>query len=188
MIFKLLADRLPEDDDLASQPTLSRFENSISASSLLQLEEWYIERFVRSFSEPPREITLDVDLFDDPTHGQQQLTFFHGHYDQYQYQVRAITCAENDFVVLPVRFSTAHEALPCCPEDSSYEPASQLLDVPPGGKGETYTHLPITGLLRPPWAVKNQVLERKRLPFDRTWFCSCFPITFSIPLACPGDR
>jgi len=55
------------------------------------LEEWYIERFVSSFSEPPREITLDVDLFDDPTHGQQQLTFFHGHYDQYQYQVRAIT-------------------------------------------------------------------------------------------------
>ena len=112
VIFKLLADRLPEDDDLASQPTLSRFENSISASSLLQLEEWYIERFVRSFSEPPREITLDVDLFDDPTHGQQQLTFFHGHYDQYQYQVRAITCAENDFVVLPVLlYGTADAAL-----------------------------------------------------------------------------
>src|SRR5215472_11287360 len=29
-VFKLLADRSPQDDDLASQPTLSRFENAIS--------------------------------------------------------------------------------------------------------------------------------------------------------------
>ncbi len=101
-VFKLLADRLPEDDDLASQPTLSRFENAITPKSLLRLEEWFIERFVNSFDEPPRELTLDVDVFDDPTHGKQQLTFFHGYYKQYQYLVRAFTCAENDQVVLPV--------------------------------------------------------------------------------------
>ena len=101
-VFKLLADRLPEDDDLASQPTLSRFENAITPKSLLRLEQWFIERFVNSFDEPPRELTLDVDVFDDPTHGKQQLTFFHGYYKQYQYLVRAFTCAENDQVVLPV--------------------------------------------------------------------------------------
>ncbi len=111
-IFKLLANRLPEDDDLASQPTLSRFENSITARSLLRLEDWFIERFVNSFEQPPREVTLDVDVFDDPTHGAQQLTFFHGYYKQYQYQVRAITCAENDAVVLPVLlYGTADVAL-----------------------------------------------------------------------------
>src|SRR5215475_15472473 len=33
-VFKLLADRSPNDDDLASQPTLSRFENAISIKSL----------------------------------------------------------------------------------------------------------------------------------------------------------
>lgn len=111
-VFKLLAGRLPDDDDLASQPTLSRFENSISPSSLLRLEEWFVERFVNSFSEPPREITLDIDAFDDPAHGQQQLVFYHGFYDQYQYLVRAITCAENDLVVLPVLlFGTADPAL-----------------------------------------------------------------------------
>ena len=33
-VFKLLANRLPEDDDLASQPTLSRFENAITPKSL----------------------------------------------------------------------------------------------------------------------------------------------------------
>jgi hypothetical protein len=111
-VFKLLADRLPEDDNLASQPTLSRFENSITPSSLLRLEAWFLERFVNSFSEPPREVTLDIDVFDDPTHGQQQLTLFHGFYKQYQYLVRAITCAENDLVVLPsLLYGTADPAL-----------------------------------------------------------------------------
>ena len=46
-------------------------------------------------------MTLDVDVFDDPTHGAQQRTRFHGYYMQYQYLVRAITCAENDMVMLP---------------------------------------------------------------------------------------
>ncbi len=111
-VFKLLAGRLPDDDDLASQPTLSRFENAITPRSLLRLEEWFIERFVNSFDEPPREVTLDVDVFDDPTHGDQQLTLFHGYYGQYQYLVRAITCAENDMVVLPtLLYGTADVAL-----------------------------------------------------------------------------
>jgi hypothetical protein len=111
-VFKLLADRSPEDDDLASQPTLSRFENAVTPRALLRLEEWFVERFVNSFDEPPREVTLDIDVFDDPTHGQQQLTFFHGYYSQYQYLVRAITCAENDMVVLPVLlYGTADAAL-----------------------------------------------------------------------------
>ena len=111
-VFKLLANRLPDDDDLASQPTLSRFENAVSPRSLLRLEDWFIDRFVNSFREPPREVTLDIDVFDDATHGQQQLTLFHGFYKQYQYLVRAITCAENDMVVLPaLLYGTADPVL-----------------------------------------------------------------------------
>lgn len=111
-VFKLLADRLPTDADLASQPTLSRFENAVTPGSLLRLEQWFIDRFVDSFDEPPREVTLDIDVFDDPTHGDQQLTLFHGYYGQYQYLVRAITCAENDLVVLPaLLYGTADPAL-----------------------------------------------------------------------------
>ncbi len=111
-LFKLLASRLPSDDDLASQPTLSRFENSVTARSLLNLETWFLERFVASFEQVPARVTLDIDVFDDPTHGQQQLTLFHGYYDQYQYLVRAITCAENDQVALPVLlYGTAHPTL-----------------------------------------------------------------------------
>ena len=99
-IFKLIADRLPLDDDLASQPTLSRFENAIDIASLWRLQDVFIDKFIDSFDEPPREITLDIDPFDDPTHGQQQLTFFHGYYGQYQYLPRVITCAQNDLVVM----------------------------------------------------------------------------------------
>ena len=110
-VFKMIADRLSDDTDLASQPTLSRFENAVTPADLLRLEEWFIQRFVDSFDETPIEITLDIDVFDDPTHGQQQLIFFHGYYKQYQYLVRAITCAEKDLVVLPaLLYSTADPA------------------------------------------------------------------------------
>jgi hypothetical protein len=110
-VFKIVAGRRPDGHDLASQPTLSRLENAVTASELLQLEDWFIDEFIASFAEPPRELTLDIDAFDDPTHGAQQLTFFHGYYSQYQYQPVVITCAENDQVALPVLlYGTAHAA------------------------------------------------------------------------------
>lgn len=111
-VFKLIAGRSPEDDDLASQPTLSRFENAIGPKSLFQLQDVLIDQFIASFDEPPGHLTFDIDTFDDPTHGAQQLTFFHGYYDQYQYQPRVITCAENDQVVMAaLLFGTASPTL-----------------------------------------------------------------------------
>jgi hypothetical protein len=98
--FKLLADRLPDDPDLASQPTLSRFENAVTIADLKRLREFLVESFLESFDEPPARITLDFDVFDDPAHGQQQLIMFHGYYEQYQYLPIAVTCAETDAVVL----------------------------------------------------------------------------------------
>src|SRR5262249_26691737 len=53
-VFKLLADRSPEDDDLASQPTLSRFENAISIRSLKRLRDVFLDQFIASFENPPR--------------------------------------------------------------------------------------------------------------------------------------
>lgn len=99
-IFKLLADRSPDEDDLASQPTLSRFENAVSIPDLYRLRDVLMDQFVQSFETPPGHLTLDFDAFDDPTHGQQQLTFFHGFYEQYQYLPLVVTCAENDLVLL----------------------------------------------------------------------------------------
>jgi Transposase DDE domain group 1 len=111
-VFKLLAGRQPSDDELASQPTLSRFENAIDIPSLWRLREVLVDQFLASFDEPPRRLTFDIDTFDDPTHGDQQLTFFHGYYEQYQYQPRLITCAQNDLVVMAcLLHGTAHAAL-----------------------------------------------------------------------------
>lgn len=111
-IFKLVAGRLPTDRDLASQPTLSRFENEVTIADLWRLRDLLVDQFIASFDQPPRQLTLDVDAFDDPTHGHQQLTLFHGFYDQYQYLPIVFTCAENDAVVLiGLRHGTAAAAL-----------------------------------------------------------------------------
>lgn len=106
-VFKLIADRSPDGHELASQPTLSRFENAVTPADLFRLRDVLVDQFIDSFETPPAEITLDVDAFDDPTHGRQQLTLFHGYYGQYQYLPLAVTCAENDYILLVgLRFGT----------------------------------------------------------------------------------
>jgi hypothetical protein len=111
-VFKLVAGRTPSDQDLASQPTLSRFENAVSISDLWRLRDVIMNLFIQSFATPPTRLTLDVDAFEDPTHGHQQLTMFHGYYEQYQYLPVAFTCAENDAVLLVgLRHGTCHAAL-----------------------------------------------------------------------------
>jgi hypothetical protein len=70
-VFKLLADRSPEDDDLASQPTLSRCENAIAIKSLKRLRDGFLDQFIASFDTPPRHLTFALDAVDDPAHGRQ---------------------------------------------------------------------------------------------------------------------
>jgi len=111
-VFKLVGGRAPQDDDLASQPTLSRFENAVDISSLWQLHDFFIDDFIRSFEKPPAFLTLDIDAMDDPCHGQQQLALFHGFYDQYQYLPLIVSCAETKQIVWPsLRPGSVHAAL-----------------------------------------------------------------------------
>ena len=89
-VFKLIADRLPEDEALASQPTLSRFENLATPAVLQKLIDFTIDTGIERLKQKhggrlPASITLDLDATDDPTHGHQQLTLFHGYFGQYQY-------------------------------------------------------------------------------------------------------
>jgi Transposase DDE domain group 1 len=111
-VFKLIAGRLPDGPDLASQPTLSRFENTIDIPSLKREREQFVDQFIASFVVPPRRLTFDLDAIDDPTHGTQQLSLFHGYFEQHQYFPSFITSADNDqVVVLSLRHGTAHAAL-----------------------------------------------------------------------------
>ena len=89
-VHKLLVGRDPvEGEDLASQPTLSRFENATDRRQLIHLAEaladCVIERHRRRLQGRARRITLDLDATDDATHGAQQLSFFNGHYDTWCY-------------------------------------------------------------------------------------------------------
>lgn len=111
-VFKLIANRSPTDADLASQPTLSRFENLIDIPSLFRLRDVFIDQFIASFAQPPITLTFDLDAVDEPTHGEQQLTLFHGFYEQYQYLPLVVTCAENDqIVMISLRHGTAPASL-----------------------------------------------------------------------------
>jgi Transposase DDE domain group 1 len=111
-VFKLIADRSPDGPDLASQPTLSRFENAINIPSLKKLRDVFIDEFIASFPTPPKSLTFDMDAVDDPAHGAQQLALFHGYFDQYQYFPLVITCAETDqFVMISLRPGAVHAAL-----------------------------------------------------------------------------
>lgn len=89
-VHKLLVGRDPiEGEDLASQPTLSRFENAAKRKHLFRLAERLadrvIERHRRRLKGRARRITIDLDPSDDPTHGAQQLSFFNSHYDTWCY-------------------------------------------------------------------------------------------------------
>ncbi len=83
----MAAGRYPEKgDDLSSQPTLSRFENIVSRKELLAMGNTIIEHFIDQHKyQQVTRIILDPDATEDPTHGNQQLTFFHGYFDCYCY-------------------------------------------------------------------------------------------------------
>lgn len=112
-VFQLVCDRLPEDGaETASQPTLSRFENAIDIPSLFRLRDLFIDQFLDAFKKPPARLMFDLDGFDDPAHGGQQLTLFHGHYKQNQYFPLIVTNAETGLVAMvSLRHGTAHAAL-----------------------------------------------------------------------------
>ena len=89
-IHKLLLGRDPvAGGRLASQPTISRFENDAGRSALYrmgrELAASVIERHRRRLNGRARRITIDLDPTDDRTHGAQQLTFFNSHYDSWCY-------------------------------------------------------------------------------------------------------
>ena len=89
-IHKLLLGRDPiTGDALASQPTISRFENDVGSQELSamghELAMSVIERHQRRRRGHARRITIDLDPTDDATPGAQQLTFFNKYYDSWCY-------------------------------------------------------------------------------------------------------
>jgi hypothetical protein len=89
-------------NNLCSQPTLCRFENSVGKHDIWLLCHWFVDRYVSSLPEDCKEVVLDVDSTDDPTHGNQQLSLFNGYYYQWMYHELIINDGETGQLVLPV--------------------------------------------------------------------------------------
>jgi len=108
-IHKLVLGRDPLTGlGLASQPTLSRFENAVSARQVRAmthvLADTVIAQQRRRLHGRVGRITIDLDPTDDPTHGQQEFAFFNGHYDTWCYLPLVATVTFNDE---PVQFAVA---------------------------------------------------------------------------------
>src|ERR1700682_1162079 len=100
-LHKLAVGRDPVPGDaLASQPTLSRFENAASPRALYRmgrmLASTVIAQHRHRLKGRAQRITIDLDPTDDPTHGQQELAFFNGHYDTWCYLPLVATLTFND--------------------------------------------------------------------------------------------
>lgn len=85
-MIKIACAKLPlSEEDLGSQPTISRFENAPSRTDLYRLGEAFVDLFIDSYKSPPEGIILDLDDTEDETHGHQQLRLFNAFHDMYCY-------------------------------------------------------------------------------------------------------
>jgi hypothetical protein len=86
-LFKLGVERLPlePDQNLASAPTFSRLEHSVDRKDVYRFTQALVDHFVASYPAPPGALVLDLDHTDDPTHGQQEFTFYNHYYKSYCY-------------------------------------------------------------------------------------------------------
>jgi hypothetical protein len=98
----LVADKAGnKEGDLASPPTLSRFENFLKSCSknekekfFFSVNELFVSEFIASFKKVPEEIVLDFDATDSVLHGGQEAKFFHGYYDHYCYLPLYVYCGK----------------------------------------------------------------------------------------------
>ena len=81
--FKMACGRLPKSgSDLASQPTISRLENTPDLRALIRMSRGMVDLWCQSHASAPKSITLDIDDTADTVHGHQQLSLFNAHYDE----------------------------------------------------------------------------------------------------------
>jgi Transposase DDE domain group 1 len=87
-LLKMVCGSLPESgEDLASQPTICRMENASTRNSCHRIAEVLFELYLtqREKDGAPERVLLDFDSTDDPTHGEQEGSYYHGYYRQHIY-------------------------------------------------------------------------------------------------------
>lgn len=85
-IFKMSCEKLPTSDEpLASQPTMCRFENTPSRTTLYRIACVILDAFIHSYTEAPEGIVIDIDDTADAIYGTQQLALFNAYHDCFCY-------------------------------------------------------------------------------------------------------
>jgi hypothetical protein len=81
--FRLALGKLPGSGaGLASQPTMSRWENAPTTRELARMMAAMVDIYCASYPSPPEAVTLDIDDTCDVVHGYQQLSFWNGHHGE----------------------------------------------------------------------------------------------------------
>jgi hypothetical protein len=74
-----------KDEALASQPSLSRFENSADAVTNAALQRLLVHAYIRRAPKAPKVLCLAMDTTCDEAYGRQQMIQFNGFYETYCY-------------------------------------------------------------------------------------------------------
>lgn len=80
------------DEELASSPTLCRFENTSNKQAIWDAHKVIWNNFVDSFGSPPKELTFDFDPTDTTIYGNQEGKFYHGYYNDYCFLPLYVFC------------------------------------------------------------------------------------------------
>ncbi len=117
-LLKLVCGRHPEPDaDLASQPTLSRLENAVDRRACYRLARALVGIYLHererthggAIATAPTHLRLDLDGTDDPTHGAQEGSAYHGYYREHMYHPLLIFDGEtNQLITAVLRHGTVH--------------------------------------------------------------------------------
>jgi len=89
------------EGELASQPTMSRFENSFDKHSVFTMCHAWVDRYVSTL-ENREQLVIDIDGTDDPTHGEQQLSMFNGYYGQFMYNELFFHDGDTGQIIVPI--------------------------------------------------------------------------------------
>jgi hypothetical protein len=101
-LLKMVCGSLPDSGpDLASQPTISRLENAADARCCHRIAEALFELYLRERGKdgPPEKILLDFDATDDPAHGDQEGSHYHGYYEQHMYHPLVVFDGETGHLI-----------------------------------------------------------------------------------------
>jgi hypothetical protein len=101
-LLKAVCGSLPHSGaGLASQPTISRLENAATRRCCHRIAQALFELYLseRGKDGPPQKVLLDFDATDDPTHGEQEGSYYHGYYKQHMYHPLLVFDGESGHLI-----------------------------------------------------------------------------------------